>query len=106
MNLRAKLVKNGFPKLIAALHTESKVAERLTAREIAARARTAAPVRTGKLRGSVRARGNTVETSIVYAPYQEYGTRKMQAHPFFFEAVEGERPRFMARLRAVIKRFG
>jgi HK97 gp10 family phage protein len=52
-----------------------------------------APVDTGNLRGSISHRfagslEGVVFTSVEYAPYIEYGTRKMRAQPFMRPAVD------------------
>ena len=53
----------------------------------------AAPFKTGRLSGSITHKpldGSTeiVGTNVEYAPYQEFGTRKMKAHPYLRPAVE------------------
>ena len=52
-----------------------------------------APVDTGRLRGSITHTQEGKDTEIIatavpYAPYQEYGTRRTKAHPFFRPAVQ------------------
>lgn len=44
----------------------------------------------------------TVGSRMVYAAYQEYGTSRMAARPFFRPAVEDIRPAFAARLEAIV----
>lgn len=99
------IVKNDLPRLIAALRAGGPAAEAATAREIQARARAAAPVKTGRLKASISVRRGEVETTIEYARYQEFGTRKMPPHRFFYRAAEGALPRFVARLQAIVRRF-
>lgn len=99
------IVKNGLPRLIAALRSGGPAAEAATARAIQTRARASAPVRTGKLKASIRVRRGEVETTLDYARYQEFGTRKMPPHAFFYRAAEGELPRFRGRLEAIVRRF-
>lgn len=61
--------------------------------EVAARARTDAPVgETKQLRGSIRPTGRRLRRRVVagggkayYARFQEFGTRKMPAHPFLLK---------------------
>lgn len=65
-------------------------------------------VDTGRLRNSIAIEferdGLTgiVGTNVDYAPYQEFGTSVMPAHPFLFPAAEEEYPRFVERLRAAL----
>ena len=52
-----------------------------------------APVDTGRLRNSITHEQEDKETEILgtaveYAPYQEFGTRRTPAHPFFKPAVQ------------------
>lgn len=59
-------------------------------------AKTAAPVDTGRLRGSIHTTGKStpngaeasVGTNVEYALYQELGTSKMQAQPFLKPALQ------------------
>ena len=53
-----------------------------------------APVDTGNLRNSITHQQLDEDTEIIgtnvhYAPYQEFGTSKMAAHPFLKPAAEG-----------------
>ena len=53
-----------------------------------------APVDTGNLRNSITHQQLDEDTEIIatnvsYAPYQEFGTSKMAAHPFLRPAAEG-----------------
>ena len=45
------------------------------------------PVDTGNLRRNVRWNGKSVKSAAPYSAYLEYGTRDMQAQPFFFYKV-------------------
>lgn len=75
---------------------------------VQAAAKERAPVDTGRLRNSIATEferdGLTgiVGTNVEYAPYQEFGTSVMPAHPFLFPAAEEEYPRFLERLRAAL----
>lgn len=64
-----------------------------------------APVDTGTLRNSIMHDVDGLEgaiyTNVEYAPYQEYGTYKMAAHPFFTPAMEAVGPRFLSEMRGV-----
>jgi HK97 gp10 family phage protein len=66
---------------------------REVAHDIVTEARALAPVRTGKLKSSIRSRAQAPHWQIVqahapYAIYVEYGTRHHHAQPFFNPAVE------------------
>ena len=66
------------------------------------------PVRTGALRNSITVDFYGVMSAQIgphmpYAPYVEYGTRKMRAQPYLFPAFEEERPSFEEGLAKVIK---
>ena len=70
--------------------TQQKVAE--TTNKLCEAIKANAPVKTGKLRDSIKAEvaGNVgmITTDVDYALYLEYGTTKMAAHPFIQPAVE------------------
>jgi HK97 gp10 family phage protein len=63
-----------------------------------------APVDTGRLRNSIAVEvdadglGATVGTNVEYAPFQEFGTRTVPAHPFLFPALEEHRQDFVSNL--------
>lgn len=65
---------------------------RMMALEIEAEAKRLCPVRTGRLRasihtGKIRERVYYVGTNVEYAPFVEFGTRKMQARPYLRPSV-------------------
>ena len=71
--------------------------------EIEAEAKQLCPVDTGTLRRSITTTApvvsgggvtGSVETGIHYAPYVEFGTRKMAAQPFLGPALESARARW------------
>lgn len=60
-----------------------------------------APVDTGNLRNSIthqQVDGNTeiIATNVEYAPFQEFGTRYIKAHPFLRPAAENHGPEYKA----------
>jgi phage gpG-like protein len=61
---------------------------------------------TGRLANSLRADIQgvraTVFTNLEYAPFLEFGTRKMAARPFLFPALEKERPAWNRRLNRIV----
>lgn len=88
---------HGDKALARALSRAARDVENLTpptraaAREVERRAARLAPRRTGRLAGGTRSRvtGGTavIANAVRYAPYQEYGTRVMPAHPFMRPAL-------------------
>jgi hypothetical protein len=95
--------KNAFPHIAKRLLTGSKLAEEVSAKHIAVRARARAPRLTGKLAASIHADGNEVVADDPVGLYQEYGTVKMEANPFFVESVEEEGPRFEAAVFGLLR---
>lgn len=94
----------GLPKVLARVAAIDKAvdigADKVTheaAVEIVKRARSRAPVRTGHLRGSIKATRTgdneaVVSTDVRYAPYQEFGTsRGVEAHEFLRTAIDDSR---------------
>lgn len=75
---------------------------------VQAGAKRRAPVDTGRLRNSITYEigddGTVVRvgTNTQYAPYLEFGTRKMPARPFLFPAFEEEVPKFKDRLKRAL----
>jgi len=66
------------------------------------------PVDTGALRNSITVDFYGVMSAQIgphmpYAPYVEYGTRKMAARPYLFPAFEQERPNFEKGLAEAVK---
>jgi HK97 gp10 family phage protein len=100
------VIKNDFRKIAAELKIAAKAEEAHAAENIAAEARSHAPVQTGRLKASIQAKGNEVYTNVDYSRFVEYGTRYMGAEPFFFRAVERERPHIVGALTAFFRRFG
>lgn len=97
-----KVIRNGFPKAAIALTTGSKLATYRSARRIAAKASRAAPVDTGKLAGSIRSYANTVKAGARYSRFVEKGTNDTPAQPFFYDAVDGDRPQLEQDLMVVL----
>lgn len=71
------------------------------------------PIDTGKLRQSMNAAMIGPKTLVVkanatnlapYAPYVEFGTRKMKAQPFFRPAINALRTRWVSNLRKLVNR--
>lgn len=75
--------KNFPSRVRMAMNDVSEEASRL----IAAKARSKAPKRTGKLRDSIRASGFTIEARAPYSKFVEFGTKRMDAKPFLRPAI-------------------
>jgi HK97 gp10 family phage protein len=80
----------------------------ITASMIQVRAKKDAPVDTGFLKSSINFGKNTegvfVQASADYAPYQEFGTSRVKAQPFFFNNAKIEIRQLLKRLENKIKR--
>lgn len=66
-----------------------------------------APVDTGRLRASIRTRlmylVGEVFTDVEYAPYQEFGTSKMDAQPFLEPALESTKESFLRAASTAVR---
>jgi len=47
-----------------------------------------APVKTGKLRKSIRVQADSVTVGEFYSKFQEFGTTRIKANPFFRKAIK------------------
>jgi HK97 gp10 family phage protein len=99
------IVVSRLPLIAAAAVAKAEEHTRKAAFDIEAHAKANAPVDTGNLRNSINTTGSglayEVTSPAVYSVYQEYGTRKMAAHPFMTPAVELVRPAFLAAMRTL-----
>jgi len=77
--------------------------------QVAADAKTDAPVKTGKLRDSiiteVQAKQGLVKVMKFYGLFIEYGTKKMAAKPFLRPAAEKAAPEFTRLMKEMISEF-
>ena len=64
------------------------------AKILAKESRRLAPVRTGRMRRSVRARGGGVYSAVPYTPYVHWGTSRITANPFVIQALSDKRVLF------------
>lgn len=73
---------------------------------IQSKAKRRVPVRTGRLRSSIRNikryLNKTVFTNVHYARHVEYGTVKMAARPYMRPSWEEERPRLVAAIKRIL----
>lgn len=75
----------------------------------AEKARRRVPVRTGRLRGSIRSGasgdcGAEVSASAPYAAFVEYGTRRKAARPYLMPSAKEEVSAMKSELSALVKR--
>jgi HK97 gp10 family phage protein len=103
---------NGFAKFARDLalaaagidEKANKVAEKV-GRGAAAAAQANAPADTGALRAGVRFRRRgsvaTVESSLYYSAFQEFGTSKMAPNPFMGPAVDVWAPRLLHEVEKI-----
>jgi HK97 gp10 family phage protein len=73
---------------------------------VVGRAKVLAPVDTGYLRNSIEQQKtgdleHTVSVGAEYGAYVNFGTRHMAARPFLTQAVEDERPHFIADVASI-----
>lgn len=110
--MRWQVLDNQFPKIIAGLEPQARAIVAKAALDIQAHAQGRAPVDTGTLKNSIRARqigGNGATGSVRwqvtvgadYGIYVEYGTVHMAARPFLTPAVDAVRPAFLAAMKQV-----
>jgi HK97 gp10 family phage protein len=103
-----KIVFDKLPQLQGQLRQRASAAVRKAAYDIEAHAKTVVPVDTGNLKNSIQTSVEGDLTAIVgthveYAPYVEYGTRRMAAKPYLGPAAEAVRPGFEAAMKSLLK---
>jgi len=101
VTVKLVIESNKLPGLPAEARRHLSQAVRKAAHDIEARAKTKAPVDTGALKASIKARAVDQLTSEVvvgqsYGLFQEFGTVRMAARPFLRPAVEEVGPAFEA----------
>lgn len=112
ITFQTRVVFNQFPRVRAGMMNVARQAVAKAALDIQAQAQSRAAVDTGFLRSSIQARqvgGNATSGSITwrvtvtaeYGVYVEYGTRFMDAQPFFFPAIEEVAPTFLEAMRRI-----
>lgn len=101
-----RVVFNRLPQMAAEIASQGAAHVEQTADRVASEAAARAPVDTGYLQGSIHRTGSGLQSGVVaeaeYAVYQEYGTHKMAAHPFFWPAVEQERSGYVQGWRSLL----
>ena len=89
----AQVVINMLKKQAAKIENELNKKLLICAIKVESDAKKNAPVLTGRLRSSitheVKSGIGKVGTNVEYAPYQEFGTSKMKAHPYLYPALQG-----------------
>lgn len=101
-----KVLFNRLPTLAAEIKSQGAALVAETAQHVATGAQQRAPVRTGRLRDGITVEGSGSASRVVseapYSVYVEYGTSRMGAQPFFWPALEAERPVYLAAWRAIL----
>lgn len=92
---------NRVHEVTARVSEQLSLAVDRAAKNIEARAKAGAPVDTGFLRNSIVSKMTGLHTAEVnvgaeYGAYVNFGTRHTSPRPFMTDAVEKERPRFIA----------
>jgi HK97 gp10 family phage protein len=97
-------------QIIANLDGKASEIVRTTAFEVEQKAKMLAPVKTGALKGSLKAEEHGgplswwVHDGMEYGLFNELGTSRMAAHPFMVPAVEGVRAKWIERWRELFSR--
>lgn len=91
--LRVEVHRNRFPEAIRSIPARRHEVLQAAAFAIQAHAKNIVPVRTGTLKASIQVwpEGHNryaVGTTVVYAPYVEFGTRYMAARPYLRPAAQ------------------
>ncbi|NOZ27964.1 MAG: HK97 gp10 family phage protein [Chloroflexi bacterium] len=104
-----RIVFNRFPEIARRAPETTRAAVAKAAHDIEAHAKMVVPVDTGNLKNSIHTvieadgfRG-VVATGVEYAPYVEYGTRRMGAKPYMTPAAERVRPEFIEAMKRIAK---
>lgn len=99
------VVHSYVPAVTAIVHHRIEAALAKAAMDIEAHAKQLAPVDTGALKNAINANGGglawRVDSPAAYSTFQEFGTRKMPAHPYMVPAVEIVRPSFLQAMRSL-----
>jgi HK97 gp10 family phage protein len=100
------VVKNNLPRIESQIAKALSDLIRRTAFAIEARAKQLCPVDTGRLRNSITTDitgpgSATVGTNVVYAPFQEFGTRFQKGKPFLTPAFDEENKNFQKRVTEI-----
>ena len=96
-------------ELSAELQTKVRQVVLIAAHNTERRAKELVPVDTGDTKNSIEVRPGPgdmeaeVGPTTDYAPFLEFGTRRMAARPFMVPAAEAERGPFMAALKAIVE---
>lgn len=101
-----RIVFNRLPQLAAEVKSQGEALVQKSADNIVNGAQDRAPVRTSRLRDGIKREGSGMEAKVTseapYSTYVEYGTSRMSAQPFFWPALEAERPIYLAAWRAIL----
>lgn len=108
--VEVKVIFNRLPEIAGRLRADGAALVQETADNVATGAQQRAPVDTGYLRANIHRQGSGLDATVVseapYSGYVEYGTGRMGARPFFWPALEAERPIYLAAWRAILSGTG
>lgn len=90
---RVQIVRNDIPRAARSGVQRAEATVLAVALAVEAHAKTIVPVRTGNLKNSIHTWREgpshyAVGTTVEYAPYVEFGTRRMAARPYLRPAAE------------------
>jgi HK97 gp10 family phage protein len=104
-----RIVSNHCAAMADGIHAGAVAEVKRAAFEIEAAGKAKAPVRTGLLRRSITTQTTEgglraeIGPSVQYGPMVEFGTRHMGARPYMRPAAELVYPRFIDRLKVVLR---
>ena len=102
-----------FKKIQTDFEHKLGVATKAAAKKVESDAKTLAPYKTGTLRRSIttsdpiKSGGDVyckVGTDVEYAPYQEYGTSRIPAHPYLHPALDANKGEIAEKIRDALKK--
>lgn len=101
-----RVVFNRIPAYASEVKAQAEALVQKSADNIVTGAQDRAPVKTGRLRDGIQREGSGMQAKVTseapYSTYVEYGTSRMGAQPFFWPALEAERPIYLAAWRAIL----
>lgn len=100
------LLFNRIPEYAAQVKSEGEALVKRSAEAIVDGAQQRAHVITGEMRDSIHTEGSGMDMKVVVGAkqgiFEEYGTVRRPAHPFFWPAAEAERPNYTAGWRSIL----
>ncbi len=107
MSVTVIVKSNRIPQIKGEAKKRAEDAVAKAVYDIEARAKSAAPVRTGFLKSSIQGTTNGLEGRVDaqahYSAHVEFGTSRMGARPFLIPAAEAVRASFNAAMRRIVR---